>query len=408
MISKFIALVKKEWLIISRDRVGLLILFILPACLLLTMSTISKNISNPTGSLKMLILNRDDLFVNKTIIDAINQSKLFSVDVFNSADSRFNFYSEEADEEFVDKIAQAKQLVLKGTYQAAMVIPWFEMGESTSSVEIYTSPKLPPATRDALMLYVDAIFQKIKFTYAKDNLSSQHQQRLEKLSKFIGPEEKYAVTDDLGNPPVPPDTAQYNTTAWAIFGLFFIIVPLASQLLYDRQQSINIRMHLTSTPPILFYLARYLAYIMLNLLQLIVMLLLGVFVLPMIGIVGINLHGSFGLILLVGLFISCAVTSFAIFIGSFCNTQQQVSSIAPFIIVILAAVSGIFVPIFLMPELIKTIAQFSPMYWAQQAFLEVMAQSPNFTIILQFIFKLMGFSIVLLSASMLRLRCRQM
>ena len=63
----------------------------------------------------------------------------------------------------------------------------------------------------------------------------------------------------------------------------------------------------------------------------------------------------------------CAV-SYAICIGVFAQTEEQANGFGSVSIIILAAIGGLMVPSFAMPESFTTIIKLSPLHWCLEAF----------------------------------------
>jgi ABC-2 type transport system permease protein len=62
----------------------------------------------------------------------------------------------------------------------------------------------------------------------------------------------------------------------------------------------------------------------------------------------------------------------------FRNCCRYTGTVAPFgatSVVVLAAVGGIWVPVFLMPEFMQTIAKFSPMNWGLNAYYDIILRN---------------------------------
>src|SRR5674476_803925 len=60
--------------------------------------------------------------------------------------------------------------------------------------------------------------------------------------------------------------------------------------------------------------------------------------------------------------------SYAICIGVFAQTQEQANGFGAVSIVILAAIGGLMVPSFAMPESFKTVMKLSPLHWCLEAY----------------------------------------
>jgi ABC-2 type transport system permease protein len=60
--------------------------------------------------------------------------------------------------------------------------------------------------------------------------------------------------------------------------------------------------------------------------------------------------------------------SYSLMLGSVARTQEQSNGFGAISIIIFAAIGGVWVPTFVMPEYMKIISQFSPLHWCIEAF----------------------------------------
>jgi ABC-2 type transport system permease protein len=81
------------------------------------------------------------------------------------------------------------------------------------------------------------------------------------------------------------------------------------------------------------------------------------------------------------------------------STQQQSATFGAVSIVILAALGGIWVPVYVMPESVRFFAEISPLYWSLSAFHQVFLGEGNLHTIATFTIKLMVFFILTISAA---------
>jgi ABC-2 type transport system permease protein len=79
------------------------------------------------------------------------------------------------------------------------------------------------------------------------------------------------------------------------------------------------------------------------------------------------IDGFFINLLLVIICAACAAICFGISISAIATSQQQASIFGAISVVILAAIGGIWVPTFVMPDFLKFISNISPMNWAIDA-----------------------------------------
>ena len=115
-------------------------------------------------------------------------------------------------------------------------------------------------------------------------------------------------------------------------------------------------------------LSKQITYLLVTLLQALVIFLIGIWLFPLINLPKLNLPADVGALLLVTLVCGWCAVSYAICIGVFAQTQDQVSAFGAVSIVILAAIGGLMVPSFAMPGSFQTAANFSPLHWCLEAY----------------------------------------
>src|SRR4051812_12966339 len=111
MVNKIWMSVVKEFLLLKRDLGGLIILFIMPLVLVITVTLIQdstfKTISD--NKIQILLVDKDKGSVSKTVFDNLEKSKLFSV--VTQIDNK----------PITEDVA--REAVYKGKFQLAIVIP---------------------------------------------------------------------------------------------------------------------------------------------------------------------------------------------------------------------------------------------------------------------------------------------
>lgn len=376
-----LAIIANDCRLLIRDKMGLIILFVLPMLLIVVMSMMQSGIDTGNKRVDVALINQSNQVSNQQLID-----RLLRDDLFNWQQIKNNAIT----------VDQIKQEIVSGHYRIAILLTQGQAGEK-QLIDLYLDPTLPNSIANSLHSKLNATMLAMHIDILEKQLPIAWRQRLEQKNK---PPKLVTHYLDYKNQTIKPSVAEQNVAAWTLFGMFFIIVPLASQLVRDRSECINQRLYLTPVPPFIFMLGRSSAYILLNMLQLLLMLIVGIFLLPYLGVPGFTIAGKLTLVLLIGFFAALSATSLGIFIGICSKTQQQVTSIAPFVIVLMAAVSGIFMPTYLMPDLLASIGALSPMHWGQEAFLDVYARGGNLSLVFPELVKLFIFSAVVLTVSL--------
>jgi ABC-2 type transport system permease protein len=131
------------------------------------------------------------------------------------------------------------------------------------------------------------------------------------------------------------------------------------------------------TPFILGLFAKQLLYLIVVILLVAVIFTIGILVFPLIGLPVLNLPSNFWALILVTLSCGICAISYALCVGVFANTQEQASGYGAVSVVILAALGGVFVPAFAMPDSFRLIMKLSPFYWGLETYYGVFLETMN-------------------------------
>ena len=103
-----------------------------------------------------------------------------------------------------------------------------------------------------------------------------------------------------------------------------------------------------------------------------------------------------------------AATGYGILLGTLSRTYEQLSMVGPISIVIAAALGGIMVPVYAMPEIMRKISSYSPLAWGHEAYLNVFVRGGHLNSVLWQIAALLGFFVLTLVVSWIGflVRCR--
>jgi ABC-type Na+ efflux pump permease subunit len=94
-----------------------------------------------------------------------------------------------------------------------------------------------------------------------------------------------------------------------------------------------------------------------------------------------------------------AVSSLGIFLAAIARTRQQAQNLSTIIILVMSAVGGSMIPLFIMPPILQKIALLSVNYWGIQGFYDIFWRALPLQAILPKIFILLSIGIVMTSAS---------
>jgi ABC-2 type transport system permease protein len=190
-----------------------------------------------------------------------------------------------------------------------------------------------------------------------------------------------------------PTAVQQNVPAWAIFGIFFIVVPLAGSLIKERESGTLLRLKVFPVSYLTVISGKIFAYTVVCLIQFAVIILSGIYVLPLFGLPAFDPGGQMLLSALMLVSIIAAACGYGILLGSVGRTYEQIAVFAPVSIVIGAALGGIMVPVYALPDFLRPVCLLSPLYWGQSGFYDLLLRGGGLSSILPEASALLGFSL---------------
>lgn len=420
MVNKIWMSVVKEFLLLKRDLGGLIILFIMPLVLVITVTLIQdstfKTISD--NKIPILLIDKDNGSVSKTVFDNLEKSNLFSV--VTQIDNK----------PITEELA--KEAVYKGKFQLAIVIPKnlsvdlqakidqnvqniiSKMGltetDSTAQTEkpkvikekevkLYFDPAVQMSFKNAVMSSIDKMISQIE---SKSIYTTFENQLGEGTTEF---EQKSFITfkeiiPKINNKEVRPNSVQHNVPAWTLFAIFFIVIPLSINIVKEKSQGTFVRLLTNPVSNLVVIIGKTITYSAICMIQFYMMVAVAVFLFPHIGLPSLNIEGHLFLMSVVALFSGFAAIGFGILLGTVANTQEQSAPFGATSVLILAAVGGVWVPVFAMPTIMQYIAKSSPMNWGLEAFYDVLLRNVSFLEIIPKISLLFLFFIITTSIAL--------
>ena len=115
----------------------------------------------------------------------------------------------------------------------------------------------------------------------------------------------------------------------------------------------------------------------------------------------IDVSGKLATLYAVALFSGLAAIGLGLLLGTIAKTQEQSAPFGSIMVVILAAIGGVWVPVFVMPKFMQLLSRISPMNWGLEAFYDVFLRNASFVKILPEISLLLLFFIVTLLISII-------
>ena len=197
---------------------------------------------------------------------------------------------------------------------------------------------------------------------------------------------------------------QQSVPAWLIFGMFFVVIPIAGVLIQERNEGTLARLASLRVAPATLLAGKLLAYVALNWVQLAFMLLVGCWLVPLLGGDALSLDVAPGWFLLIVLATSMAAVGLALLIASATRNFEHAAALGGGLNVVLAAIAGVMVPRVLMPPGLQAVSAWSPMGWALDAMQSVFLGSPTASDMLPRVALLLAFALLCLASSAWLLR----
>ena len=151
----------------------------------------------------------------------------------------------------------------------------------------------------------------------------------------------------------------------AVLMLLFSVAALGSGLLEEKEQGTLKKLLYSPIKKNNILYGKMLAGLFVSILQLTIM-----FVFAWLAF-GLNLGIDIPSLILMIIATAFACSSFGIFLASIAKSRQQVNSLSMIIILVMSAIGGSMIPLFIMPAFMQNIAVLSVNYWAIQGFYDI-------------------------------------
>jgi ABC-2 type transport system permease protein len=379
------ATVFKEWLLHSRDIGGLLVLLVMPAVLIFIMALVQDAPFRDYQDLhlEILLADEDRGALSTTVRETLVQSKAFKiVDTLDGQPLTST---------------SIRDAVRQGRHSIGLIIPKGATAEVVNAANTIanslaaklgngTLPQRPardsvhvrllfdPISRPAFRLAIHAALDKAISGASTRLLISRISQLsgaetdsnqapdLQKLLAGISISEE--KTDKHQDIPKHINSVQHNVPAWAIFGMFFIVVPLSGHIIREREEGSALRVRLIPGSSFGVAIGRIIANAAICCMQFVLMCAVGRWLLPLTGLPALSLGVQPSALIPVVLATALCATAFGNMVGTFFRTNAQALPFGAISIVILSALGGIWVPVELLPPVLQTLAKVSPLHWA--------------------------------------------
>lgn len=403
---KLFSSITKEIKLLYRDPAGLAILFLLPVVMVFVITIIQDSALHSLSNqpMQVILVDHDRQLLGNELVKELQDSKIFS-----PRTPRENEFLNEAALINEVKNGEFKIAVIIDSGSTALLrltaenfIETSFFSDSISSplqgkkIRTYFDPTIQLTFKNSLSAIIEALVHRTQSEIITNAIAAKLKEfvPMEGEIKFprsspIVLEQDYA-TDSV----IQPNSVQHNVPAWSIFAMFFIVIPLGTNLVREKESGIIRRLFTLPNAFLPSLVSKLIVYSLVGFLQFILMFLIGIFILPQVGLPELRIGDNFFLLALMSVVCAIAGVSFGLMIGSLASSHEQSASFGSIIVVIMAAMGGIWVPSFVMPPIFQLISSFSPMNWALNGFYDILLRDAGLQVISLYLIKLIIFAMI--------------
>ena len=439
--TTLLATIRKELLELRRDRAGILVLLVMPMALVLIVSLVQDNVMQATGEtpIRVLMVDLDNGFLGQAVEKHLR------------LDGGLELIRKQGDREISEEAA--RKAVVDGEYRFFILIAPGTGAALREQVRRRAEESFIPASKPAkpaapaavpgLILHFDPAVQgafrtavvnslervllgielREKGVALSDTIERKMRQGMggeiplppgSEATKRTPPIRFELDTEPVlklreapdsgGRSPRRPTAAQQNVPAWALFGMFFIVVPVSGALIRERQSG-TFRRLMTMPISLAGLLAgKVIAYILVCTAQFALMMAIGSFALPLLGTSGLVVGPEWPVVGIIALSAALAATGYGIMVGVLARSYEQASVFGAVSIVIAAALGGVMIPVYVMPRSMQAVSVVSPLAWGLNAFQDVFVREGTLWTVGPNLARLTLFSLATLSVAWWSLR----
>lgn len=394
------ATIRKELLLLMRDPGGLLLLLIMPAALIIVMALVQEAPYKDYQEMKfdILVINKDKGDIGSKIIAQLRASKNFVVKdsldnvLLTQAGFKENLRNgkykmgiiipENATNMMVNMSNNlANQLASSMNMPAALPV---NSAMKNTDIELIFDPVVKPSFRASLTFALNEYISKVKMEAILGRLSKLNGGR-DSAGINLASIQGLSVTErslDNGRQLKHTNSTQHNVPAWTIFGMFLIVVPISGNMIRERDEGSDVRIKLIPNANTSVSIGKIVFYILVCMFQFFIMTLVGIYILPFFEIPAFTLGLHSWLLIPVAAGISFAAVSYGYFVGSVFKTANQAMPVGAISVVLFSAMGGVWVPIEILPDIMRRIAMVSPLHWSLEGVDQVVIRNGNIGAIL--------------------------
>ncbi len=373
----FSAMVKKEFLLVIRDKQALMALFIMPAVFILIMSVAMKDVfSADSVSYDIAIVDTDSSRISQQLVSNISSNKHFKLVKDSDAQIIITIPKGYA----LDQVNGLRvQLDIKDTLK-------------TNEIELFKAKLLKELVSQRLNIIKTRLAEFSDEAATSIGAVSLSNEKLFNVS--------YNDQQDV------PNATQQSVPTWIVFGMFFVIIPMSTIYINEMKQNTLARLSSMNISVFSMTISKSVPYLVIAQIQTWIMLAVGMFLVPIFDTPALEINGSIAALTLLSFSLSVSAVGLAQLIAVSAKSSEQATTIGGISNILLGAIGGVMVPKFIMPESMQTLANISPMSWGLDGFLDIFLKAGGVGEVLNESLMLLAFGVTALSFSIIILQKR--
>lgn len=395
-----IASIFKELRLLSRDLHGVAVLFMMPILFMLIMSAALSNDNELSQTSPIVLLSEPNSFLNNDLVIALQNE---------------NFNIEQAE---LSELPQYKTELQAGKFDLIIANPNTNLTALSNEqpLQLWLNPSVDRSWLSGVKGVLQKHYTELRLkNYLVGNhitLENNEDEQIKVIEDKANRElnEKFAQINDYlgkslwqesylnrqGSEVAKPNSVQHSVPAWLIFGMFFIMIPLSNVMAMERQTNTITRLRMARASAFSLIIAKLIPYFLINQLQFVGMIALGYFVLPKLDMPAFSLVGEWWHYAVLASGVSLSALGYGLLVSVIARTTEHAVVLGGGGIIIMAAIGGIMVPTYVMPEIMQTVAEFSPMGWALSAFQNLLLNHADLSQIANYLWKLTACGLAML------------
>ncbi len=362
-----LTILKKDLQLFFSDRKGVLLTFLLPI-ILISLFTFAfggmGGSSSKSQPIELLVADNDQTKESKAIIARLDT--LASLQLVPT------------------ELAAAEELVKKGKAVGVLIFEKGFQDAINSGEQLPMELKYDSAREIEMGMLQSVLMQELMSSIGQTTVKNNISNYLETNFSGLDTQIRDKILSDTDNGGSMTDTMELKMTAMvkeetkkgnvgliqavsgtAIMMLLFSIAAIGGGLLDEKEAGTLKRLLYAPVKPTDILFAKMGAALVLSVLQLVLMLVFAWLAF------GLPIFKDIPSLVILVLAIAFAVSSFGIFLVAIAKTRQQLQGLSTIIIMLMSAIGGSMIPLFVMPAIMQKIAVVSVNYWGIQGFYDI-------------------------------------